>query len=356
MGVTVIKRDGLREKRGRRWKVLALAVAAVALVPVLAALATFAQTAPAPAQMPVPKLLPEKIAMGAFYNGARVRIEGTAPPGSGVLVVIEGSERDEFFNRKGRVGPIWLTVDRIHVQHAPSVFLSFGSSALSSLLDRQGVEEYQLDEAAIMQRIHVLCHCKCSLTNRAQQSGIHDTVPDPTYAHLLYADFLRLKQHEGNYRQLPGAVSLVSASSGTRYALEFEWPKQAPAGNYQVAVYACRGRRVIARSTTTLQLVEVGFPEYMATMAAKKPWLYGSAAVLAAIAAGFLTDLLTSSLRRKRRAPKTTKMSQPGTPIVEPGEKTAESHKTESAPKPTQRLNAQEKTAGSYDDETLQRC
>lgn len=324
MRVTAIKCYGIHVKHCRRWKALLLAAAALAL----AAIPASAQPA-APAQMPPPKLIPEKIAMDAFYNGTRVRVEGTAPADSGVLVVVEGSEHDEFFNRKGRVGPIWLTVDRIHVKHAPSVFLSFGSAALSSLLGRQDLEKYQLDEAAIMERIHVLSHCKCSLTDRAQQSGIHDTVPDPSYARLLEADFLHLKQHEGLYSEMPGSVSLAPGPSGTRYALEFEWPKQVPAGSYRVAVYACRGRSVIARSATTLQLAEVGFPEYMATMAARKPWIYGIVAVLAAIAAGFLTDLLTSILRRKRRTQKKTGMPQPETPAASPDEKTAETHETE---------------------------
>ncbi len=325
MGVTAIKGYGIRVKHCQWWKALVLAAAAG----VLALSAAPAQAAPAPAQMPPPKLVPEKIAMGAFYDGARLRIEGTAPAGAGVLVVIEGTERDEFFNRKGRVGPIWLTVDRIHVKHAPSVFFRFGSAPLASLLDREDVEKYQLDEAAIMDRIHVLCHCKCSLTDRSQQSGIHDTTPDPSYAKLLDADFLRLKQHEGTYRELAGTVSLVPAQSGTQYVLEFEWPKMVPAGSYRITVYACREHRVIAQSAATLQLAEVGFPEYMANLAARRPWTYGIAAVLAAVLAGFLTDLLSSALRRKRRTRKTTETPQPETPVAGPGEGISETHETE---------------------------
>lgn len=321
MGMTAVKRFGICVRHCQRWKVLALA----------AALAPAAVSAPAAtsARMSAPKLIPEKIAMGALYNGVRMRVEGTAPAGSGVLVVIEGSEHDEFFNRKGRVGPIWLTVDRIHVKHAPSVFLCFGSAALKSLLGRQDLGKYQLDEAAIMERIHVLCHCKCSLTNRVQQSGVHDTAPDSSYARLLEADFLHLKQHEGFYREMPGTVHLAPGHSETPYTLEFEWPEQIPAGNYRVTVYACREHAVIAHSTATLQLVEVGFPEYLAAMAARKPWIYGIAAVLAAIAAGFLTDLLTSVLRHKQRRRKKTEAPQSERPVPAPEEMTAESHEKE---------------------------
>ena len=310
-----------------RWWLLALTLAV--WVGSLAVAATAAQAAGAPAQMPPPKLIPEKIEMGAFYDGSRLRIEGTAPDGAGVLVVIRGDRKDEFFNRKGRVGPIWLNVDRIHIQQAPSVFLSFASTDAGSLLDRASLDEYRLDEAAIMKRIHCLCHCKCSLTNRAQQSGARDTQPDPAYAKLLQSDFFHLKEREGCYSVRPHTVSLSAAASGTAYALDFEWPRMAPPGDYQVEVYACRGQRVVARSATTLRFVEVGFPAYMANLASQRPWTYGAGAVLVAMLAGFLTDVLASMLRRKRRSHAKSGPSAGGTPEAPHEEPAVETHEAE---------------------------
>ena len=323
--MTAFKSHGIHAKRRGWLKALALAVAAVALAVCVAP----AHTATEPAQMPPPTLIPQKIAMGAFYNGTRVRIEGTAPADAGILVVVEGSERDEFFNRKGRVGPIWLTVDRIHVKHAPSVFLRFSSAPLRSMVDREEVQKYQLDEDAIMDRIRVLCRCKCSLTDRSQQSGVHDTVPDPSYARLLYTDFLQLKHHDGTYSEQAGTVNLNPSKSATRYALEFEWPKKVPPGNYQVAIYACRGHQVIARSAATLQLAEVGFPEYMANLAFAKPWIYGFGAVLAAVLAGFLTDLITNKLRRKRRTRTKSEIMHTEPPAAASDGIPAETHEAE---------------------------
>lgn len=125
-GVSAVNSCGVYLKRRELLRSLILALAAVALT------ATAATS-----QMPPPSLVPEKIAMDAFYDGARVRIEGAAPAESGVLIVIRGAEKDEFFNRKGRAGPIWLNVDRIHIKQAPSIFLSFGSADAGSLLDRR---------------------------------------------------------------------------------------------------------------------------------------------------------------------------------------------------------------------------
>ena len=259
----------------------------------------------ATAQMPAPTLVPEKIAMGTFYDGAHLRIEGTAPNSSGVLIVIRGAEKDEFFNRKGRVGPIWLNVDRIHIKQAPSISLSFSSAEISSLLDQATMSAYQLDNAAILSRIHCLCRCKCSLSEHAQQSGDGDAEPGQDYEKLLRAEFLSLKERDGSYRVRPHSVRVTTdANSRTSYLLEFDWPRKAPPGNYQVEVYACRGHQVIAHSAAALQLAEVGFPAYIANLAFASPWIYGAGAVLVALLAGFLTDALSTMFRgRKRRLP-----------------------------------------------------
>lgn len=257
------------------------------------------------AQMPPPTLTPPTIAMGAFYHGAHVRIQGIAPLDCGVLVVIRGAEKDEFLNRKGRVGIIWLNADRIHVKQAPSVFLNFSSGNLSSLLDRATLDEYQLDEPALRKRIHCLCHCKCKLTGtNTMQTCVRGMEPDPFYAELLRTGFLNLKENEGSYGQSPGTVRLASnANLGTEYLLNFQWPRKASPGEYAVEIYACRDRKVIAHSATTLELVEVGFPAYVADLASKSPWVYGSGAVLIAMFAGFGIDALTAGLRRRKHGP-----------------------------------------------------
>lgn len=295
----------------QRWELLMALVLAIAASP--AAAMAPAQAPAVPAQMPPPELVPEEIEMSTFYNGARVRIQGTAPRGSGVLVVIRGSEKDEFFNRQGRVGPIWMNVDKIHVEHAPSVFLSYSSAAVGSLLDPAAVAGYQLDEAAIISRIRFLSHS-------SQHSGAPDTVPDPSYARSLQVDFLRLKEREGCYCQQPRAVSLTATNLGTRYSLEFQWPRIVPAGSFRVEVFACREHQVIARSAATLQLVEVGFPAYMEKVAFESPWVYGAGAVLVAMLAGFLTDFLTTELRRRKQRPETAKQLRALEPTEVPPE------------------------------------
>ncbi len=280
----------------------------------LAAILTIALPVTAAAQTSASslKLSPETIQMGAFYNGAKVRIEGTAPAGSQVLVVIRGDENNEFFNKKGRVGPIWVNTDKIHVTAAPSLFLSFSSGDVSSLLDRASIEAYQLDEQAIKNRLACRSHCRCSTT--AQHGAVSGTLaectgvePDPQYRELIRSSYLALKAREGRYQTHPDAVRVVNAAEDdSRYTLELDWPKSAPPASYHVEIYACKNRSVVARTTALLGVVEVGFPAQMAALASGHPWIYGLIAVLAAIIAGFTIDALTVRLRRRSwRNPRT---------------------------------------------------
>jgi Putative transmembrane protein (Alph_Pro_TM) len=277
----------------------------VALLGFLLTVLTIAipSTAAAQASALSVKVSPDAIQMGAFYNGAKMRIEGTAPSGSQVLVVIRGDEHDELFNKKGRVGPIWVNTDRIHVAFTPSLFLSFSSTDVTALLDPTSIEAYQLDEQAIKNRLASRSHCKCDTTTRhhtwsgaiEQCAGVE---PDPRYRELIRNSYLDLKSRQGRYQTHLNAVRMANATAdNSRYSVDFDWPRSAPPDSYRVEVYACKNRSVVDRTSAQLRVVEVGFPEQMVTLSRGHPTLYGLIAVLAAILAGFTIDALTVRLR-----------------------------------------------------------
>ena len=188
----------------------------------------------AQATPPSVKLSPETIQMGAFYNGTSVRIEGDAPPSSSMLVIIRGNEKDEFFNKKGRVGPIWINTDKIHIGGVPSVFLSFSSADIHSFLDRASIDADQLDEASI--KSHLVCrsHCKCLDGQHKGRESIASCTgikPDPAYEDLIRNSYMALKSDDGSYQSRPGTVKLSgSTADTTRYVLDLDWPKKYAAG------------------------------------------------------------------------------------------------------------------------------
>jgi uncharacterized protein (TIGR02186 family) len=273
------------KSRQSRFKMHALPALAMVLA-VLASPKISAETAP-PVTL---ELSPKTIEMGAFYNGARLRIEGKAPSGSQVMIVLRGTSKDEVFNRKDRVGPIWINVDKVHVTGPPSLFLRFSSEDVHTFLDRETIEAYALDELSIRNRMQI--H-----TERG--------VRDPEALRLIGDQYIDLKKKDGSYRRIADRVHVSESGNGEeRYTLEFGWPKLALPGSYQVEVYACRDGRIVGQSGTVLPLVEVGFPAFMANAAKSHAYWYGIFAVILAVIAGFGIDALAVLLGgAKKRIP-----------------------------------------------------
>jgi len=236
---------------------------------------------------PTIRLSPETIEMGSFYNGARVRVEGAAPAGSQVMVIVRGAAKDEVFNRKGRVGPIWINVDKVHIGGAPSLFLRFSSVDVHTILDRKTIDRYGLDELSVVERMH-------ARTSRGE--------PDAQYRELIENSYIELKKKQGTYRRVADRVHIAEGGGAVQYSVEFSWPKGAPPGSYNVEVYALRQGAVVGQTATVLRLVEVGFPAYMVALANEHPWKYGLLAVIAAVMAGFGIDAIASRLRPRRVA------------------------------------------------------
>lgn len=229
---------------------------------------------PAPLQMNPPELTPSTISMGSFYDGASVHVEGDAPSASGVIVVLRGTEKDEFFNRKDRFGIIWLNADRIHFQHAPSLFFAFSSDDAESMLSRAELNKYGLDEAAVLHGIGCLCHCKCNLTEAGQQSGSKDMVADPAYREVLVKEFLQSREHDGVYRTVPRSIIVQKNRSLLHYKLDFRLPVNLAAGSYKIQVVACDRHQVIGYSEKTVLATKAGVAEYIQGMAFQSPWIF----------------------------------------------------------------------------------
>lgn len=272
---------------------------------------------PAPLSMHPPQLTPGVISMGSFYDGASVHVEGDTPSASGVIVVLRGIDKDEFFNRKDRFGIIWLNADRIHFQHAPSLFYAFSSGDTESMLSRAELNRFGLDEAAVLHGVRCMCHCKCNLTEAGQQSGSKDAIPDPAYREVLVKEFLQSREHDGEYRTVPRSVRLEKNASSLHYKLDFRLPVNLAAGSYKIQVVACDRQQVIGYSESTLVATKAGVAEYIQGMAFQSPWMYGAAAVLIALLSGFAMDLLSNKGLRRRKATVPSKKQSPEVPAEE---------------------------------------
>jgi len=228
------------------------------------------------------RLAPSAIELGALYQDVPVRIEGLAPPEARIIVTLRGADAREEFNKKGRVGPVWLNVGKVRISGAPSLFLCFSEAPVETLLVREEIERYQLDEAAIRRRMRI--------------------EPAELDQPELREHYWNLRAEQGSYAIHSGAVqSEPAGEQGRRYRVEFLWPRKAPPGSYTVTAYQCRQGRVVAQSSAALTVRRVGLPATIAALAQQHAAQYAVLAVIAAMLAGFGIDFIVTRLGGKRR-------------------------------------------------------
>ena len=230
------------------------------------------------------RVVPPQIAVGAFYNGADVRIEGTADAGSRVIVTITGSDREEHFKRKERFGPIWLSAEKLRISGVPSLFLRFATAPVAGLLRPDAIARLRLDAASLQARMQIEPPPRDRRDDSAIRSG-----------------YFSLKAAEGIYRFGDGGVVARAAGDCAPFTLAFRWPKNAPPGTYQVHVYEVRDGSVVHESSAPFSVVRTGFPAWLAVLAERRASLYGVVAVLFGALAGFGIDFLTSCIFGKKR-------------------------------------------------------
>jgi hypothetical protein len=242
--------------------------------------ASDASAAPVPAAAhPTVRLTPATVEIGATYDGATMRIEGLASHGAEVVVVARGPDREEEFKRKARFGPIWVTRHTLRVFGAPSLFIRYTSEPLRNFLSSGEIERYELSPEAITRHMHLS-------PDDPEQAEVRDS-------------YLKLKLKQRVYRVIDGGLHLGAPTDpGVPFWVQFHWPRKAPPAEYRVWVYECRNGVVTSTVSVPLKVVEVGFPAALSLLLAKEAWLYGVAAVAAAMIFGFLIDFLLARARR----------------------------------------------------------
>jgi hypothetical protein len=226
------------------------------------------------------QVTPQVVQMGAFYNGAKIRIEYLSAPDAKPVVLIKGSEVHEHFNVKGRAGPIWVNSGKLSISGVPSLYLSMSQQAVSEFLPPETIDKYTLDLMALKRQIRI--------------------DPPEMDRDVLRTEYLKLKSNEKSYQFVNDALKVgVADQDGVPYVIDLEWPRNAPPGDYEVVVYEFRNGAVANELHAPLKVDRVGFPAYMASLAKNRAELYGVLCVILAVLAGFGMDSLVAALRRK---------------------------------------------------------
>ena len=213
---------------------------------------------------------PPVLKVGTFFPGGEVTIEGEVPASEDVVVEIVGSQVNSVFDVKGRVGPFWMTREKVDLEHAPALYF---------LLLPSGPDWVQKAAALNLGIDHLKQQFNISRSEAAPED--------------IFQMFLKLKRSEKLYGEEPGTVSYSAGKNGRRrFTATCRLPSSIAAGRYTVKVtpiaHGVSGREL----SGTLMVQEVGFVKMVNELATNRRLIYGITAVVIALLAGALMGII----------------------------------------------------------------
>jgi uncharacterized protein (TIGR02186 family) len=222
-------------------------------------------------------LEPNEIMIGALFSGAQVSVSGAIPAGSQVMVLVTGSRKVVVLSTKGRaLGFLWMNLGRVMFHQVPTVYLLNLSKSIKEVAAAHPVEWQQLG------------------VGLDSLKGQTEITPSSGDKDALYGEFLKLKEGEALYGMREVPVHYGKSENGvTGFETDIRLPPRVPPGEYEVKALALKDDgSVVAEATKRLNVKEVGVPALLASLSLNHGGLYGLLAVLVAIGAGLLMDLL----------------------------------------------------------------
>lgn len=227
-------------------------------------------------------LEPSVVSIGALFNGAQITVSGEVPSASEVMIMVRGRNEDLQVRRKGRVlGFLWMNTGNMTFHQVPSLYLLYTSKALDTLA--QTHPEW-------WQRLPY------GFESLKKETMI--TPPCGEESEGLFREFLKLKRQEGLYVLHRGEIGYAREQGQERSYEAAVWiPPKVPPGQYEVRVVAFNGGSPVGTSSEYLKVREVGIPARLSSFSMNHGILYGILAVLIAIGAGLLMDMLFGTRR-----------------------------------------------------------
>jgi uncharacterized protein (TIGR02186 family) len=253
--------------------------AGLALALVLAALAV----APVPcrAERLIVSVSNHRVTITPNYAGEELVLFGSVErDGSGasfptaydLVVTISGPPADFVTRRKERALGIWVNADSRQFLQVPSYLAIFANRRFDDITSPE------LQRSLKLGLDHVL------LTQRVGTDYADVVASDP-----FRRAFIRLRAERGLYRQNTGGVTFLTP---TLFRTTIPLPAEVPIGDYDVDIKLLTGGALVTSTTTTFEVVKVGFEQFVAAAARQRALIYGLTMVAMALTTGWLASVV----------------------------------------------------------------
>lgn len=202
--------------------------------------------------------------------GAILNPDGTrAARGYDIVVVLKGPVRSIILREKAKVAGVWINADSTEFRSAPTFFAVASSRPIKDIVDDRTAAIYELGLPWL------------------QLSPIGAI--DPAEQTRFSAGLVDLMQRQALYQQNETAVTV---SGGVLYQARIGLPSTVQTGTYTAETFAISRGKVVAASSTTVEVRKLGFERFVARAADQQSLWYGLFAVVVSVAMGWLAGRL----------------------------------------------------------------
>ncbi|MEO1381092.1 MAG: TIGR02186 family protein [Pseudomonadota bacterium] len=214
----------------------------------------------------------EILVFGAVRRDASVQVEHPLH----VIVAVAGPQEPLVVRRKEKRFGIWVNVEALEVDSAPSFYTVATTGPLTDVLSN--VED--------------LRH-KVSIPRAIRSVGAPRGVED---AQSFTDAVIRIREAEGAYKLDEGSVDLTEE---TLFSTSIALPANLTEGNYPTRIFLTRAGQVVSVYQTTIDVKKVGLERWLFNLSREQPLIYGLMSLAIAIAAGWMASAAFSLLRNR---------------------------------------------------------
>jgi len=202
--------------------------------------------------------------------GAILNPDGTrAAQGYDIVVVLKGPVRSIVLREKAKVAGVWINAESTEFRSAPTFFAVASSRPIKDIVDDRTAAIYELGLPWL------------------QLSPIGAI--DPEEQTRFSAGLVDLMRRQDLYQQNEAAVTV---SAGVLYQARIALPSTVQIGTYTAETFAISRGKVVAASSTTVEVRKLGFERFVAMAADQQALWYGLFAVAISVAMGWIAGRL----------------------------------------------------------------
>ena len=251
------------------------------MIRALALLALLLVPSAATAERVVAALSQNRISIDTAFTGTEILVYGAivrdAPaPGEGalgVVVTVAGPERPVTVRRKARRFGIWVNVDAVAIESAPSFYAVAATGPLASVLLETVDERFRISPGRALQGVMAA-------------EGLNPG----EFSEAL----IRIREREGAFQTTDSRVIL---SEDTLFSTEVALPANLVEGRYAIRIFLTRDGEVVDQYDSAIAVRKVGLEQFLHALAHGEPLLYGLLSLAIAIAAGWGASALFRLVR-----------------------------------------------------------